>query len=325
MKLSILIPAFNVSEFIMRCLSSVASQINPENTEIIVLNDGSTDDTEALLRTFAAPGFRYLTTPNRGEAEARNRLLEECKGDYFWFVDADDFINTKIIDQILILITESAADIIYLSYRSVFDKKNGNNHVFFDDFDSGLQLIRNRLFCNTIWQKVIRKELVSKNNLKFHQLKTGTDFVFSFQLLSLAQRIRTVSEISYYYCYNTNSISNQGGKEHLERLAEDTLKGLDLILEFKKSFSEDENRILDVWVNYFLSGFIFSLIRYRDYSLIQLFYYIAELRKRGLYPLQSSGQNIKIKGFIHLSNTTLGAQLMKNIFSKDYRSWIKQN
>lgn len=98
---SIAIPAYNVSRYIDECLQSVFRQ-SYSNVEVIIVNDGSTDDTEEAIR---ASGFfdniRYIKQNNAGVSEARNRALESATGEYILFIDADDIVDTRYVEVLL--------------------------------------------------------------------------------------------------------------------------------------------------------------------------------------------------------------------------------
>lgn len=96
--ISVLVPVYNVEKYLPRCLDSVVTQTYA-NLEIILVDDGSTDDSGAICDAYAKEDcrVRVIHTVNRGVAAARNRLLDEAKGEYIMFVDSDDYVNTEAI------------------------------------------------------------------------------------------------------------------------------------------------------------------------------------------------------------------------------------
>ena len=117
MHISVIIPVYNTREWLPRCLESVASQSVPEEDyEIIIVNDGSTDGSEAIASEFAAgrPNCRVLSQPNAGLSAARNAGLAAAGGQYVWFVDSDDRIAPDSLSAILDICNSSAPDVVAL-------------------------------------------------------------------------------------------------------------------------------------------------------------------------------------------------------------------
>ena len=118
--LSILVPVYNVAEFLADCLQSILRQLEP-GIEVVVLDDASTDASPAIIASFQArfgPALRLIRHPrNRGLAAARNSLLEGAAGDYFWFIDADDLISTGAIASLRKALDAVAPDLLTCDFR----------------------------------------------------------------------------------------------------------------------------------------------------------------------------------------------------------------
>ena len=102
MKLSIIIPAYNTEKYIKQCIDSVINIRNIEN-EIIVVNDGSTDRTKDILKEYTENNDRIkvITQENQGASAARNTGIKASKGDYIYFLDSDDWIDTVSFEKII--------------------------------------------------------------------------------------------------------------------------------------------------------------------------------------------------------------------------------
>lgn len=129
--LSILIPAYNVEEFIAECINSVLSQ-SQENIEILVVDDCSTDKTKEIVQTLArssATPIRLFEQPgNQGVSAARNILLDEAQGEYLWFLDSDDVMHNGAIAELKTIITKNSPDLVMCNFsvlreRSTFKHK----------------------------------------------------------------------------------------------------------------------------------------------------------------------------------------------------------
>lgn len=113
MKLSIIIPIYNVESYLKRCLDSIVNQ-NSNNIEVIMINDGSTDNGPIIAEQYSRQyeNFYLINQENKGLSGARNTGISASKGDYLWFVDSDDYIANDAVDKILDAIEVSKADII---------------------------------------------------------------------------------------------------------------------------------------------------------------------------------------------------------------------
>ena len=113
MKLSIIIPIYDVESYLKRCLDSIVNQ-NSNNIEVIMINDGSTDNGPIIAEQYSRQyeNFYLINQENKGLSGARNTGISASKGDYLWFVDSDDYIANDAVDKILDAIEVSNADII---------------------------------------------------------------------------------------------------------------------------------------------------------------------------------------------------------------------
>jgi glycosyltransferase involved in cell wall biosynthesis len=117
-KISILIPAYNVDQYVDACLDSCLNQDLPRNEyEIIVVNDGSTDDTLSHLKTYSSryDNICVMSQQNKGLGITRNTLIDAAHGKYFWFVDADDTITRNCLGNVLSVLETDDLDILSIS------------------------------------------------------------------------------------------------------------------------------------------------------------------------------------------------------------------
>ena len=97
-RLSIIIPVYNVEKFLLKCLKSVESLINLRH-EVIIVNDGSSDNSRSIIESFVEehPSVKYISQANLGLSGARNAGLREATGEYIWFIDSDDYIEENTL------------------------------------------------------------------------------------------------------------------------------------------------------------------------------------------------------------------------------------
>ena len=169
--LSILVPAYNVENYIEECIDSLLDL--DTNYEIIIINDGSTDNTKQILQKYKKYNYiKIINQKNMGIAHTRNNLLKNATGKYIFFIDSDDYINKEKFNELLKKVNNQ--DLILFNYN-IFNnnnkkvKKNIFNENFINikknkDFFFKLISKRNDLY---LWTFLIKRELITKSNINF--------------------------------------------------------------------------------------------------------------------------------------------------------------
>lgn len=211
--ISVIVPAFNVEDYIEECLTSVLAQSYP-HFEIIVIDDGSTDKTAKKVRLIARkdPRVRLFHQVNSGVSAARNRGLDESKGQYIAFVDGDDVIRPHFLSQLHTAI--QGTDLAIIGVEN-FNEENGwsprrklkgnltSNH------NDALQLLRTFStgeweFPN--WNKLYRTNLIRDAKIKFlERLALGEDRLFNLQYIMHCNSARSINAMGYGYRMRSDS------------------------------------------------------------------------------------------------------------------------
>lgn len=121
-KLSIIVPVYNVAELIKKCVDSLLCQDIPsEEYEILLINDGSTDNSLQIIENLARKhsNIKVYSKPNGGQSSARNWGLRHALGKYIWFVDSDDFIETNVLGKVLGKVEKDSLDVLCFSFEAV--------------------------------------------------------------------------------------------------------------------------------------------------------------------------------------------------------------
>lgn len=210
--LSIIITAYNIEQYIDRSLSSAISQ-SYKNIEIIVIDDGSTDNTASVIKAYLSidDRIRYYYQTNCGVSAARNRSLSLVRGEYFTFLDGDDVLSFDFASNIYNNHTNS--DLLIFNYKEQNSKNQLVEKVFkkelvgeFDkDYKATAFLIAEKY--PSLWAKAYRTNFVYDNQIKFFDTKTLEDMFFILDLLMLKPRVKYVDAMSYEYLNNENSLS----------------------------------------------------------------------------------------------------------------------
>jgi len=206
--ISVIIPAYNAEKYLKRCLDSVLHQTYPA-IEIIVVNDGSTDGTGALLDAMAKEDARIVPIhqENAGVAEARLAGIRRATGAYLSFVDADDFLDSRMIEYLLNLIHTHRCPIACCRYYRVTDstmppQADTQGAVREYTLDKVMRnLYRDKLW--SLWGKLYRRELFNEKRLMVEPLSLGEDLLLVGSLYCQCERI-AVSEAQLYYYFRHN-------------------------------------------------------------------------------------------------------------------------
>lgn len=210
-KISIIIPIYNAEKFLSHCIDSILEQ-SYINLEILLVNDGSTDNSLSICEYYALKDNRIkvFTQINKGVSAARNLGLLHAKGEWIYFMDADDcLINTLFLDFKSILLKNKTIDIFKFGYVVKSDKTqtvicDHSSYLLFDTEDM-LYYNEKNSYYGFLWNTLFRRSLIS--DLKFIQYITWCeDHIFSFSLFSKAKTMY-ISDKYYYVYYQSNSFS----------------------------------------------------------------------------------------------------------------------
>lgn len=241
--LHIIIPAYNAEKYIIECLDSIFSQQTKYTFLVSVVNDGSTDQTDTILKSYAENldsihgTMEIITQENRGLSEARNAALRQIRGRYVMFIDADDVLCSGAIDALL---------------RYDCDIVQGSYYEFAEGYSKNVSVNRTTGFA---WGKVFRAECLKDFQFPSHYLYEDTPL--SFLLYEMFQDCMTIGDIVYGYRKHNNSISSTSPRQR--RIIE-TYYVTELCLKEMKSFGVNPSERM---YNHFLRQCIMNYGRCR--------------------------------------------------------------
>ena len=219
-KVSVIVPIYNVEKYLEECINSIINQ-SIKDIEIILVNDGSTDNSVNILRKFTYDKrIKIINKVNEGLSSARNVGLLNATAKYVIFVDSDDIINVKMIEKLYNTAIEYECDIVQCFYERFDNIENLNNKQNEDNkIENSLEILDNlqylnRLYdCNYIntvvtWNKIYKKELFE--DIKFPFGKLHEDEFVTYKLIYNSKKIGVINEKLYYYRTNQNSIVRRG-------------------------------------------------------------------------------------------------------------------
>ncbi len=204
MKLSIVIPVYNVERYVEKCIRSCERQdVSPESYEIIVVNDGSPDRSLYIVDKVAAEysNIRVICQENRGLSAARNTGLDAAKGEYIWFVDSDDWIADNCLGDIFNKLVDNL-DLLQIRYELVYDDSKLNRQSDYNEIngitDGITQTIMGGLYTPGPFV-ILRREYLYKNNLRFKEGILHEDGEFRPRSLLPAKKISSLNKVCYFY------------------------------------------------------------------------------------------------------------------------------
>ena len=239
MKLSIIIPVYNVEKYISQCLDSVLEQDIPYlEYEVIVVNDGSPDNSAAIIAEYEKkyPNIVYIFKENGGLSSARNAGLKVAKGDYLWFIDSDDWIEKNCLKNLLEYTYKNDLDFCEFPHTIVF-KNNSfvytKNNRLNEQIVSNVDYISQYAMPYSAWSNIVKREIITNNKLSYVDGILHEDVEFNIRLLSHCNRI------SYHDNFN-NALYfyRRDREESIINNISNTKKRVDSYLKILK-FTED--------------------------------------------------------------------------------------
>lgn len=231
MKVSIIIPVYNSSKYLKKCLDSVFNQTY-KNIEVVIINDGSTDDSEKIIKDYMKKykNIKYFYQKNKGQSVARNEGLKKSSGDFIMFVDSDDFIDTNMIEKLIDpMIKDEKIDLTFCNYYLYKNNKTTNVKII---NNKNNDLIKELLISPPgPCVKLFKRKII--NDFKFPQNIIYEDLAAIPLLIMNAKNVSYIDEYLYYYRQNDNS--TVGKKSYSEKKL-DILKASQYLFEnFYKS------------------------------------------------------------------------------------------
>lgn len=249
-KISVVIPIYNVEQYLPQCLESVINQTY-QNLEIILVNDGSTDSSSQICDDYKLTNSRIkvIHQKNGGLSDARNAGLNCATGDFISFVDSDDLLSLDFHQKLLNTLLENDADIVecgFLAFETDEDLKKFSStaeektEVF--EREAAVELLMKEQFKQVVWNKIYRSEVV--NGLRFPVGKINEDEFWTYKVFGNSNKVVKIKDALYFYRQQAGSI--MGKKYSVKRL--DGLQGLEERMEYmRENFPKLENLALQIF------------------------------------------------------------------------------
>ncbi len=203
--ISIIVPIYNAENYLDKCIESLLNQTKKE-IEIILINDGSTDNSEKIIKSYKDKRIKYFKNENQGIGKTRNFGIEKAKGKYLMFVDSDDYIDKNMAKLMFDKAFSNSLDMVVCDYYKVINNENIEEKL--PSFKpTTLKNSPNLLYDINLspWNKIYKTSLVKDNNIRFVEDLKYEDAPFVIETLDKANRIGKVNKCLNYYVIHGNS------------------------------------------------------------------------------------------------------------------------
>ncbi len=299
MKLSIVIPLYNKEKYIDRCLESLLAQdVSPSEYEIVIIDDGSTDSSCSIAQNYAEKhvNIHLFRQQNGGAGAARNRGLEVAKGDYIYFLDADDYIATNVLKCLLELSEVNKLEILafnskYVKDGSLPDSLTQNLQDFSIQAIDGMTYIAERGFRNEAWTYIIKKSFLMDTGIKFTEGRYLQDSIFTASLFLRTNRISKVNFDVHRFVQVENSATTNRDPTHLLKFIDDlvyAIEKFDVLIKSLNNSNVNYHKVVKVYkkkqqsfvFTLFIKAFMCPLLNFNDLKKI-----LFKLKKMDTYPI----------------------------------------
>lgn len=214
-KFSVIIPIYNSQKYLNECLNSVINQTY-RNLEIILINDGSKDNSLKIMQKFGKEDSRItiVNKKNAGVSAARNSGIAKASGDYVMFVDSDDyFMDMRAIEKLYVATIKECDVIIYNTFyetKRITYSLLGKSYIYKKEFDDFLFYIIKNEHINSPFNKVYKRQTISKYNIQFDDnIRIGEDLLFNIAYFKHCKSVYYLNKTLYFYrTSNTNSATS---------------------------------------------------------------------------------------------------------------------
>ena len=304
-KVSIIVPFYNVENYIEKCLRSLVNQ-TLDDIEILLVNDGSQDKSEAIAKQFVEKypnKIIYLEKENGGLSDARNYAIPHAKGEYIAFLDSDDYVEINMYEEMYNKAKKEDLDYVECDFLWEYPDKTLES--------KGKQYSNKKeMFIHTrvvAWNKLIKREIVQDNHLEFPKGYRYEDVEFFYKLLPFIHHYGIVQKSFIHYVQRENSISNVQNTRTKE-----IIDVLEHVIEYYKTnnlFDEYKEEMEYTYARYILCSSMLRMVMIEDKKerkeIIQFAWKSLNTQfpnwKKNLYLKDKGLKNLYMKSVNHLT------------------------
>lgn len=259
-KVSVVVPIYNVEGYIEKCINSLLNQ-TIQDIEIILVDDGSTDNSGNIAKKYADENpnkIKYYRKENGGLSDARNYGIPYATGEYIAFLDSDDYIDNIAYEEMYNKAIEENSDYVECDFIWEYPNKS---KIDKQDYYFG----KREMFINVrvvAWNKLIKKEIITSNNIKFPKGLRYEDVEFTYKLIPYLNRTSYVNKPFVHYVQRENSIANNQNEKNAE-----IFEVLNNVIEYykeQKLYTEYEEELEYIYARYSLCSSLKRICKIPD-------------------------------------------------------------
>lgn len=259
-KVSIIVPFYNVENYIEKCLKSLVNQTLDE-IEILLVNDGSKDGSEKIAKKFVEENpnkIRYFKKENGGLSDARNYAIKYAKGEYIAFLDSDDYVEINMYEEMYAKAVAEDLDYVECNFLWEYpDKRLESKGKRCENKKE--MLINTRVVA---WNKLIKREIIQKNEIEFPKGYRYEDVEFFYKILPYIEKYDIVKKAFVHYIQRENSISNVQNSRTKE-----IVFVLNNVINYYKQnnlYEEYKNELEYIYARYILCSSMLRMVMIED-------------------------------------------------------------
>jgi len=297
-RLSIIIPVYNVEKYLSRCLESLLAQdISINEYEIIIINDGSTDSSAEIARTYERryKNIIIYDQTKTGVGAARNTGIRNAKGRYLFFVDSDDYIKQNCLKMLLDCIDSKKLDLLRFNYESINEKgikltksKNSTkNSIYSENIVDGDTFLTDYLGWSCyVWLFLYKTSVIKEFKLLFNETMYFEDIDWMVRVMKAVKRVQSIDFHVYFYFQRTGSITKSIQLKDREKTVTDKLYNLHILRMFSKTTDKEK---LILWYNGMISLLVMSILAYVENEI--------PIKKKEIISFLSNNNYLPLKSF----------------------------
>lgn len=259
-KVSVIVPVYNVENYIEKCLNTLVNQ-TIQDIEIIIVNDGSTDNSKNVIEKFIKKypeKIVYLEKENGGLSDARNYGLPYAKGEYIAFLDSDDYVELDMYERMYEVAKKENSDIVECDFIWEYPNKQKQDiGKIYNGKHEMLEKVR-----VVAWNKLIKRQILNDTQILFPKGYRYEDVEFTYKLIPYLNKVSFLKKPCIHYVQRENSISNSQNERTRE-----IFNVLDNVINFykEKNFYDEYKEELEyVYTRYLLCSSLLRMVKIKN-------------------------------------------------------------
>ena len=264
-KVSVIVPFYNVENYIEKCLETLVNQ-TLKDIEIILVNDGSKDRSIDIVNKFLKQypeKIVYLEKENGGLSDARNFGIPHAKGEYITFLDSDDYVEKDMYENMYELAKKEDSDMVECDFYWEYpDKLKTDEGTIYHGKKEMIEKVR-----VVAWNKLIKKEILEKSDVKFPKGLRYEDVEFTYKLVPYIEKVSFLKKPCVHYVQREGSISNKQNERNKEIF--DVLDNVISYYKEKEIYDTYKDELEYIYVRYAFCSSLLRIVKIKDEDIQQ--------------------------------------------------------